>query len=324
MNVNRGLLFWGLALVVAGATVLAVQQRVIDPVLLEDLWRLWPVVLIAIGLSIILSRTPFAVIGTVLAAGFLGIAVGALFTVGPGFVGCGGDPGNPSNQTGEFAAGTATVELDFNCGDLEVALTDGSGWAAATAVAGGDAVRLSETDGSLAISSPENRGFGEGRQRWEIDLGSEPSYALHVDVNAAGTRLDLAGGTFSELSIEPNAGSLHLDLSGTDVADLDLDLNAGSADITTDAESHLVGSIGLNAGAIDMCTAPDAAIRLVLDGNITFGHNLDESGLNRSGGEDDEDETWTSEGFDGAERFIDLRVEGNAASFDLNPEGGCE
>ncbi len=82
MHLNRGLLFWGLALITAGATALAVQQDIIDRDVVAEAWKLWPVILIAIGLSIVLARTPFSVLGTVLAALILGVAGGALVSVG--------------------------------------------------------------------------------------------------------------------------------------------------------------------------------------------------------------------------------------------------
>jgi len=48
---------------------------------------------------------------------------------------------------------------------------------------------------------------------------------------------------------------------------------------------------------------------------LTFATNLDSRGLTESG------DTWTRAGT-GA--LIDLSIEGNAASFTLDPEGGCK
>jgi hypothetical protein len=319
VTLNRGLLFWGLALITAGATALAVQQGYVDRQAIIGGWRLWPVILIGIGLSLILARTPFAVLGTVLAALILGVAGGALVTVGPG-VACGGEiPAESEQSAGEFTGGdAATVELDFNCGELDVSMADGAGWAARTAVAGDRGVDLTAAADSLEIGSAEDGWSLEaGRQRWEVELGSAPTYALQLSVNGADSILDLRGGTFSELDADPNAGSLSIDLSGATIEDLSMSMNAGSASIQTDASTALQGTIDVNAGSLELCTAADAPLRIALGGNVPFSHNLDGSGLSRSG------DTWTSDTFGAAERGVDLRVEGNAASLSLNPDGGC-
>jgi hypothetical protein len=318
VRINRGLLFWGLALITAGVTALAIQQGYIDRDIVTGAWRLWPLILIVIGLSIILARTPFAAVGTILAALLLGFGAGALVGVGP-TISCGGDlPSNLQSQDGSFSGGSATVTLDFNCGRLDVATTSGSGWEARTGLTGDREIRLSSTSDSLTIRSPEGSwSWDQGRQRWEVDLGIDVTYDLDVNANAADGNLDLAGGTFSRLNIDPNAISMGVVLDGASVDEFELSMNAGSAKFQTDADTDLKGTIDMNAGSIEFCTAPDAAVRFTVDANITFSHNLDDSGLSRSG------ETWTSDNFDGAERVIDLTLSGNAASFTLNPQGGC-
>jgi hypothetical protein len=178
---------------------------------------------------------------------------------------------------------------------------------------------LEAASGSLALTSgSEGFPFSRDRQEWELSLGRDIPYDFSASINAADSTLDLTGGTFTSLALNPNAGSLDIDLSGAQVADLDVSLNAGSVSIVTDAGTDLAGAIGSNAGSIDFCAPTDAALRFTVDANVTFSHDLDESGLEQSG------DTFTSPGFDTAEHQIDLRLEGNASSFNLNPEEGCE
>ena len=318
MHMNRGLVFWGVALVTAGVVALAVQQGYLDRDALAGAWRLWPVILIALGVSIVLSRTPFAVLGTIATALVLGVAGGALVTVGPGIASCGGpEPTDMTTRAGTFSIGAASVDLHFNCGTLTVGMTDGDGWSVAAGQRGGEDARVEATGSSLTVKSADRSFVGGGEQRWEVTLGSKLTYSLSIDVNAADAELELAGGTFSALSLDPNAGSMALDLAGASVDELGLSLNAGSASVSVDTESAVAGRLGLNAGSIELCAAPGTALRLVVQDNITFSHNLDDSGLIRSG------KTWATDGFDAASRTVDLQLEGNAASFTLNPEDGC-
>src|SRR6188508_1566162 len=104
MHINRGLLFWGLALVTAGVVALAAAQGWIDIPIMADLWNFWPVVLIVVGLAIVLSRTPFAVIGVIAAALVVGFAGGAVIAAGPGFGTCGDVQGSQDTSNGEFTA----------------------------------------------------------------------------------------------------------------------------------------------------------------------------------------------------------------------------
>lgn len=320
MHLNRGLLFWGLALITAGATALAVQQGYFDRDVVADAWRLWPVILIAIGLSIVLARTPYAVLGTILSALVLGFGAGALVSVGPSVACTGNVPSDLTTESGTFGGGTATVNLDFNCGDLNVVMADGTGWTAGTASTGDREVELRAGEASLQISATNEEGWSwdGGKQRWDIGLGSDLAYDLQVNANAADVDLELAGGNFDRLGIHLNAGSLFVDLSGATVRDFDMSMNAGSAEIQTDSSTALTGSFTMNAGSFELCVPDGAAIRIdVADANFTFSHNLDDSGLNRS------NDTWNSDTFDGADTVIDLRLEGNAASFTFNPDGGC-
>jgi hypothetical protein len=319
MHINRGLLFWGVALITAGAVALAVSQDLFDPSALAGAWRLWPVVLIAIGLAIVLSRTPFAAVGTLAAALVVGAAGGLVISIGPGFGDCnGGQPGSPKTSGGVFSETQATVDLELTCGSLVLSMASGNAWQADTSIDQGQQPSLEADAGSLEMRSG-GRGlpFDRDRQAWAVTLGNEPTYLLTATLNAVDAAIDGSGGSFERLALTPNASSVHLALAGAQVADLDLQLNAGSLSIDADAESDLAGQLDANAGSITLCVPDGAGLLITVGSSVAFSHNLDDSSLTKSG------DTFTSDGFDSAAHKIVLRVHGNAASFEMNPEEGC-
>lgn len=319
MKYHRGLLFWGIALITAGAVALAAQQGYLEQDLLAGAWRLWPLILIAIGASIVLSRTPFAIVGTVVAALVIGAAGGALIAVGPGVAACGGaEPTNLTTERGTFGE-AARVDLDFSCGTLEVGTTDGDAWSVASARAGGNAAKVAAGSDQLDVeSSGASRWWGGGgRERWIVDLPMQTTYQLEITPNAAEARVDLHGGRFTAVLLSPNAGSLTLDLTDAQVDVLTLSLNAGSASVVIGPGSTMDATMHVNAGSIEVCTETGVALQVTVDPNITFSTNLEESGLTQEG------DTWSTAGYAAAAEQVHIDLDGNAASFTLNPEGGC-
>jgi hypothetical protein len=318
MKYHRGLLFWGIALVTGGAVALAAQQGYIDQDALVGAWRLWPLILVVIGVSILASRTPFALIGTIVAALVVGAAAGALIAVGPGVAACGGsDPSHLVTEQGTFGDG-AQVSLDFNCGTLEVGTTEGDQWTVASGRRDGNPARITADSRRLHVESSQRDGWWErGRQHWTVGLPTATTYELEITPNAADATIDLGGGTFTSVTLSPNASSVRLILSDARVDNLDLSLNAGSAVVLIGAGSSMDATMSVNAGSIEVCTADGVALSVKTDANITFSHNLDESGLQHVG------DTWSTAGYADAHDRVQIELDGNAASFALNPEGGC-
>ena len=90
MRVNRRFLFWGVLLVAIGGVLVAADLGAIDTSILADVIRLWPLAIIAIGVSVILRRTTFSLPAILAAALIPGLVVGAAFAVAPRFAGaCG-------------------------------------------------------------------------------------------------------------------------------------------------------------------------------------------------------------------------------------------
>jgi hypothetical protein len=147
-----------------------------------------------------------------------------------------------------------------------------------------------------------------------VTLPTDLEMALVINANAASSTLELTDASLSRLELDANAGEVTLDLSGATADELDISANAGSVELTVDGSTRFDGSVDTNAGSFELCVTDDALVEItVADANVTFSHNLDASGLTRSG------DTWRS-GSGPADVVLD--VEGNAASFTYT-SGGC-
>jgi hypothetical protein len=198
-----------------------------------------------------------------------------------------------------------------------VTASDGDEWSVEARFAD-TAPDLNASDSSLSVDAEDVAIFGinDARQEWDVVLPRETRMDLTIEANAASSDLELEGTDMSALAVDANAGDSHLVLGGASVDELSVDANAGSISIITDADTRLAGSVEMNAGSLDLCIPDGVVFAITLeDGNITFTHNLDDSGLIRQG------DTWVTG--DDAVPTLTLRVEGNAATFTLNPEDGC-
>jgi hypothetical protein len=182
----------------------------------------------------------------------------------------------------------------------------------------GELPSVTSDSGSLRIRSAAVNGWfaDRGREKWVVRLPGATTYTANVRPNAATVRMDLSGGQFSSLAVQPNAGDVHLTLDGATVNSFDLELNAGSASIRVNPATTLTGDVQMNAGSLDLCAAADVAFRITSSGTA-FSTNVNASNVSRDGN------TWTSANYASAQQRITLTVHGNAASFTLNPSGGC-
>ncbi len=320
MRVNRGLIFWGVALVTAGAVALAIQSDLIAGETARKVWRLWPVVLIVIGLAVISARTPFAVVATLAAGLVAGGLAGTLVAGWPDglAIGCGGEMDSRQTADGDFTGTAGSVELDFDCGELAVSMVRGTAWEVDARHGSDSEPQISNDAGSMRMELDDAGGFigfADSRQDWDVSLPLDVELGLDVSANAASSVLDLSGATLSDVSIDANAGDLTLGLGGTAVNELSIDANAASVGISVDQATTGSGRIEMNAGSLDLCVADGVAVAITInDDNITFSHDLDDRGLTRDG------DTWRS---GGETANVNFAVEGNAASFSYNPDGGC-
>lgn len=319
MRVNRGLVFWGLGLMAAGVVALLIQSGAIPDESARDAWRFWPVALIVAGIALIAARTAFTLPATILAAIVVGGLAGTLVAGWPAGVnlGCSGEPSERTTDSGTFNGAAADVELRFSCGEIAVSTENGSDWSVEALHGSGEAPRLTSDDAALRVAADEggNLPFGRARQIWDVTLPAGMELDLEVHANAASSRLDLRDAELSRLVLDTNAGDAQVSLEGAIAHDFGVSMNAGSIRIVTDGATRITGELDMNAGSLDLCAPEDSSIEIVLDdANITFDHNLDDRGFTESG------DTWR---LGSGPPTIRLDVNGNAASFTINPRGGC-
>ena len=318
MRIRRGLLFWGLFLIPLGAVPLLVRAGAVDAASLSGAWRLWPVILIALGLALVAGRSQVALVGTAVTAVILGIAAGGALATGNAWFGLLGDCATGRNttsqvdQTGTFQS-PATVRLELNCGELNLSTQAGSDWALHAAFSGPPPVVTGAPD-RLTIKSPDTG--GSRRQEWNLNVpSSELLGAIDLQANAGTGTIGLAGANLASLTAQINAFDLVVDAGEATIDRIDLSMNAGRSRVTL-GSGPVTGKLSVNAGAIELCVPSSSPLRINLTDQITFAHNLDDRGLVKSGG------VWTRPGGD-LNSTIELSVDGSAASFTLDPEGAC-
>ena len=317
MRIRRGLLFAGLFLIPVGAMTLLVRAGAIDAATLADAWRLWPLILVGFGIALLLGRSRAAALGTALAALVLGVLVGSAIASGSVFVGPIGDCGFTTGSSqrldtdGTFTA-PATVVLDLRCGSLDLATGSDDAWTV-TADYQGNPPSVTSADDRLEVRAPSS---DARRDDVTIVAAASRLHAVDLTANAGRASLVLDGASLSEVRVDANAGDILVDGGQATVDRIDVQVNAGRARVTL-GEGATTGSLSVNAGAIELCVPPDADLRLTVDSQLTFITNLADRGLQQSSGG-----VWQRPGTTGAP-VIDLDVQGNVASFTLDPTGGC-
>jgi hypothetical protein len=318
MTLDRTRLNWGVFLIVLGAVPLAYNRGVISTDTVTEMWRLWPLILIGIGLGIVLARTPAAFIGGLAVAACVGLVLGSLLAVGP-HVGCGSANGPTHSYTrdGAFDVTDARVVLELQCGSATVTTSSDNGWHIDGSVRGDDPV-VTATGNQLAIRQGDQSGWFVNRryQDWAVTLPSGLG-ELSAELDAGDASYVLAGASISRASFSVNAGSLKVDLSSARVDDLALSTNVGSASLILDGGSNTTGRVSNNVGSTDICAPAGLGLSIRYSSSLAS-ENFSAAGLSLVNG------TWQTSGYDTASFRAVLTIDNSVGSVTLNPAGGCK
>lgn len=316
--IHRTALFVGAFLAAAGIVMLAGGNATIEAVINEVL-RLWPLAIIAIGVGLLLRRTRFALAGTLVAAIIPGLLLGGVVAAAPDMNGICDRPtaGATDSQQGAFS-GPASVDLELACGDLTVTTVPGAAWTVETAVLPDGPARVTATRDRLSVASTEEHrrfAFGRDGDDWHVALPTGVRLDIDAEVNAGRGRLDLAGASVGDLAMEVNAGDARLDLTTATVDRLAITVNAGKAAVRLPAGSDLSGDLSVAAGSLELCVPDGLGIRI--HGDVVLGAAT-YNGLVRAG------DAWETPGYPSMTNQADLSVTASAGSVVVDPQGDCK
>ena len=267
MSIDRGRLGWGVFFVTLGLVPLAVRFGWVDPAWFDDIWRLWPLILIGIGVGLLLRRTAFAALGNVIVGLTFGLMIGGALAV-PINAGISCLPGAtdgaaPTTQSGTFTGTSAEVDVGFPCGEVFIAMTPGMDWTVSSTGAAADEVSVQAGPDRLEVGRSSGAAIWNAGDdaRVQVDLPTLAQMGLSIDVSAGSATADLAGAHLSGLSMSVNAGEGVARLTEAVVESLSISVNAGSADVTLPA-SPFSGSASVNAGSLALCVPEGTAVRV--------------------------------------------------------------
>ena len=335
-------LFWPLVLIGIGVVALLGTMGVFSREHFAVLFRLWPVLLILIGLDVMFGRRSPA-IGALIGVGAVALVIG-LMLAGPsqGW----GDAAEVKTERFSEPIGEATsarVSLDLSSGPTEItALSDSHDLIDAELSYSGDIKFEAQGDRDKSISLGETDanvffwfdwfgdGDDDGELRWDIGLSPQVPLDLAVDAGSGsveldlrelqlmGLNLDVGSGSIDgrlpalerryDVRVDGGSGTCNLDIAGGSDIELNFDVGSGSFNVEIGAEANVNIRIDGGSGKLTVDVPEDAAVRVNVreggSGRLRVPSRFDRT---RSG--DGDEGTWETPGYDSADHRIEISVE---------------
>lgn len=243
-------------LIIAGVILLLQTTGVFPWDLWINLWRFWPLLVIALGVYILLGRR-MGWWATVLVVVAVLVAVGGALVLGSGKE----QPVTTTTETLENLTSVG-VHIVFGAGDLNVGslpagspnlvegrFGEGSGQ--------GANVHLSRsgTAGELNISM-DRRPWVQwfSKASWNLGLSQTPLLSIDVDSGASDAKLDLRDLKVTKLDLAVGAANVDV-IMPANAGNVTVEINAGAADITItvppDVAAKIHKSSGLSSFVVD-------------------------------------------------------------------------
>lgn len=330
-NKQRSLsLFGPIVLIAIGLFLLFSRLNPVQDLYWLDALRLWPLLLIFVGLNILVLQAPrpYASVLSGIIAIIAVVVFGAVLLNGLGGTPLRGrlEMGDWQTKPIHFSADQVeTAVYDFVLGppgaDL-YALEDSQDLLAGTITYQDDYVfetKMSGDEASITLAPQNNseewvflpdywREYGEAN-RWQLGLNRNVPAALTLEAVAGSSHLDLSKLLLDSLSLTASAGDVELLLpDGT--YDTDLVTNASSMEITLPQNGRPSINLQVNAGSVVLHLPANMALRVEADSTLGS-FNSQNARLQRM---DDQENVWQTADYAQAENRLDLNLHTSVGS----------
>jgi len=249
-QINFGRIAFGLILIFIGVVYLAQSTGWININFSFDWWKLWPLLIIIFGLSIISGRGWFSgLIGLLVTLALLAIV--ALLIFGNGNVST-STTTEPISINLEAGATAAILNVKAGAGKLTLTggsdkLVDGTFESNST-----DLTITSVLDGDTQTVTLEEESFNWknlGRHINDLELELDNNLPIKIIVNsgAMDMKLDLKDVTAESVEINTGASSMNLEL-GDKIANSAVSIDAGASSLTLNLPKTLGAKLNIDAG----------------------------------------------------------------------------
>ncbi len=237
---HRGSVLWPLLLILAGGVLLLNNLGYLDWHIWADVWRLWPLVLVIIGLDILLGRRR-PVLSALIGLTLLGAAIAFLYTVGGFQTPASASLAQVPLDVPVRQADSTRVYIDFGTGNLTVDSMREGGASLVTGIleypqgspAPQPQINIADQTYEVHLRQAEWGGSGWWSLFWH---NPNPDWSLRLNPRVS-----------MDLNIDVGASRADLNLKDLKVGRLDLNLGAGDTTVTFPAEAGSTTAT-INAG----------------------------------------------------------------------------
>src|SRR5712692_7926537 len=244
---NRGLLF-PLVLIAIGIIVLLANTGVLSPQALERLGDLWPLLLVILGLQLILNHTLPRQQATLIGLGATAVIVVA--AVAYAALAPAAPFGIQRFDSSEQLGGLSEATLDINYGaasiDVKAGSLGNSLYQAHVDYPGGENPPTISLDRETASFSPFHL-FGGQRRHVQLTLTDQVPWSIQIGGGAANLHLNLRHAQLSKLEISGGANQLDAQLP-TAKGTVLISVSGGANNVTMVAPAHSEWRVAVSGG----------------------------------------------------------------------------
>ena len=306
---NTLIRLWPIILILAGLNDLLRHQRIAGPIILvalggllllanfgllsvsawEILFRLWPLIFIAIGLDILLARRAWW-LSALITIGFLGIFAFALY----------------NNGAFRFSPESIRPETNFSepLDDIEqaaISLTPGVGFLKLDDLAETGIIIEGSLPESEFIVVEKSLQAGGSSASYQLALQSGTGPVSFTGGDLLSWDLSLTREIPLDVNLDMGVGTVESSLAQLELTGLQVNHGVGFLDLTLPRTGDFSGKISGGIGQVTLRVPEGLAVKITTDTGIVF--------VQASGSWEREAETYATPGFNNAPSQVDLTVD---------------